>query len=326
VVTRIGLVGAGSVGQRHAKVLATFEDVELTAVTDLDERLCDTVARRHRARSYPSLEQMLAAEALDAAYVCVPPFAHGEPERELLAARLPFFVEKPLAVDLATAAAIAREVRGAGVITAAGYHWRYLDTVEWAAAQLEEHPPRLAIGAWLDKVPPPAWWLDRTRSGGQTVEQTTHVLDLMRVLVGEVQEVYAAGARSPREAYPDATVDDVCVATLRFEGGALGSLAATSLLSAKHRAGIELFAEGLALALTEVDVALDRGDGASVTPAAVDAKRQVDRDFVNAVQGGENRIRAPYEEALATHRLGCALALSAERGEPVAPAGIEIHV
>jgi predicted dehydrogenase len=52
---------------------------------------------------------------------------------------------------------------------------------------------RLVHGTWLDKVPPVAWWTDPTRSGGQVVEQAVHVLDLARVLVGEVREVTAAG-------------------------------------------------------------------------------------------------------------------------------------
>ena len=323
--TRIGLVGAGGVGERHARVLGGFADVELAAVTDLDATLADSLAGDHGARSYDGVERMLDGEELDAVYICVPPFAHGPPERAVLAAGLPFFVEKPLAVDLPTATAIANEVRAAGVVTAAGYHWRYLDTVEAAAAQLRETQPRLLVGAWLDKLPPPAWWSDRTRSGGQTIEQTTHVLDVMHVLAGSVDQVYAVGARRQCDGAADTAVDDVSAATLRFANGAIGSLASTCLLGGKHRAGLEVFGDGLALSLSETELALDRGDGAAVTPAAFDAKRQVDRDFVDAVQGRENRIRAPYEEALATHRLACALALSAERGEAVEPATVEAH-
>ena len=43
-------------------------------------------------------------------------------------------------------------------------------------ALLEDNPARLVLGYWLDSTPPPAWWWSRTRSGGQMVEQTTHVL------------------------------------------------------------------------------------------------------------------------------------------------------
>jgi predicted dehydrogenase len=315
--TRIGLVGAGAVGRRHATVLAGFPDVELAGVADVDTAAAASLAATLGTSPHASAEALVESVPLDALYICVPPFAHGPPERAALAAGLPFFVEKPLAADWDTAVALADEVADSGLVTAAGYHWRYLDTVERAGDLLADSPPRLVIGYWLDKVPPPAWWLDRRRSGGQTIEQATHVLDLIRVLVGEVEQVYAAGSASVRAAFPGATIDDVSAATLRFRSGAVGSLVATCLLTAKHRAGLELFADGLTLSLSELDMAFDRGDGARVTPAAGDAKRQVDRDFVDAVRGGPNRVRVDYSEALATHRLACAVAVSAERAKAV---------
>jgi predicted dehydrogenase len=320
--TRVGLVGAGAVGRRHAGVLAGFPDVDLAGVADVDGNSAAALAQSCGTLPYERAEALLEGAALDAIYICVPPFGHGPPERAAIAAGVPFFVEKPLAADWDTPAALSDAVSEAGLVTAVGYHWRYLDTVERAAALLEDSPPRLVIGYWLDKVPPPPWWLDRRRSGGQTIEQTTHVLDLIRLLVGEVKQVYAVGSRSERAAYPDSTVDDVSAATLRFSGGAIGSLVSTCLLAAKHRAGLELFAEGLTLSLSELDMALDRGDGATITPAGIDAKRQVDRDFIDAVQGKPNKIRVSYEEALATHRLACALALSGERGEAVEPSEV----
>ena len=48
-----------------------------------------------------------------------------------------------------------------------------------------------------------------------------------------------------------------------------------------------------------------------------DPREVVDREFVAAVRGERESTRAPYEEALRTHRLACALAESARRGEPV---------
>jgi predicted dehydrogenase len=306
-------------------VLDGFGDVVLAGVADVDEAAARALAASAGAPHYPSAHALLEAEPLDALYICVPPFGHGPPERAAMAAGVPFFVEKPLAADWETAAGLAAELSETGLVTAVGYHWRYLDIVERTAALLADTPPRLAIGYWLDKVPPPAWWLDRRHSGGQTIEQATHVLDLFRVLVGEVDQVYAVGSRSERAAYPSSTVDDVSAATLTFANGAVGSLVATCLLSSKHRAGLELFAEGLTLSLSEFDMALDRGDGATVTQAAIDAKRQIDRDFIDAVQGKPNRIRVNYEEALATHRLACALALSGERREAVEPAEMAVH-
>lgn len=315
----VGFVGAGAVATRHARSILGFEGVSVAAVCDPSPDAAAKLAGACGARAYPGHAEMLAREPLDCLYICVPPFAHGPAERAAIAAGLPFFVEKPLAIDLETAEEIGAAVSEAALTTAVGYHWRYLDTVGRARELLADQAPRLVIGYWLDKVPPPAWWLRNERSGGQTIEQTTHVLDVIRLLMGEASDVYAASSWCERPAYPDADVADVSSATIRFRSGAIGSVSSTSLLKAKHRAGVEVFADGLAIALTETDMAVDEGAGPLRREAAEDAKTRADRDFLEAVAGrGNGAIRAPYEDALETHRLACALTRSALEGRPIA--------
>src|SRR4051812_18555221 len=129
VELRAGLVGAGGVGERHAQTLARLDGVRLVAVTDVDADRTEDLARRHDAQACPDVEALLATSRLDAVWVCLPPFAHGATERLLLEAGLPFFVEKPLAVDLATAQELAGQVLRSGVVTATGYHWRCMPGV-----------------------------------------------------------------------------------------------------------------------------------------------------------------------------------------------------
>jgi myo-inositol 2-dehydrogenase / D-chiro-inositol 1-dehydrogenase len=314
---RIGFVGAGAVATRHVASLGRLDEVRVVGVTDAVPDRAAQLAMSADTTPFPDLEAMLTDADLDAAYVCVPPFAHGDPERTLVAAGVPLFVEKPLALDVETAQAVATQVERSGLVTATGYHWRYYDTVERAAELLAGHPVGLAVGSWLDKVPPPPWWRDMSRSGGPVIEQATHVLDLLRVLVGEVVAVHAVGARLDRDLGGD--VDDASVATLRFANGAVGSLLSTSLLGWKHWAGVELYADGVSLRLAEhVLELLQSVDGRSRWEPAVDAKSAADRDFVAAVRSGDpSAVRAPYAEALRTHRLACAVAEAVRTGTVV---------
>lgn len=316
---RIGMVGAGSVAARHVASLATLDGATVVGVTDEVEerRAALATAAGGEARPYDSLEAMLAGARLDAAYVCVPPYAHGPSELALVAAGLPFFVEKPLAIDLATAEEVAAAVAGAGLVSATGYHWRYFDSVERAVELVRDKPVALALASWLDKVPPPPWWRHLDRSGGPVIEQATHVLDLLRVLVGEVVSVHAAGARVERGLEGD--VDDASVATLRFASGAVGSLVATSLLTWKHWAGVEVYGDGLAVRIGEDTFEVLHGpDGAESSPPRVDAKTAADRAFLAAVRSGDGAgVRAPYTEALRTHRLACAISEAGFTGRVV---------
>lgn len=313
-ICRVGLVGAGNVAQRHARVLAGFPDVRLVAVTDVLPAAADRLASAYGARAVPDVAALLDMD-LDAVYVCVPPFAHGAVEEAVLAAGLPMFVEKPLAADLDTAERIG--ARAGNVLTAVGHHWRYLAVVERARELLDGRPVRLVSGAWLDKVPPVTWWARRDRSGGPIVEQAAHVLDLTRVLAGEVANVQAAGDGSP-PAVEGADIDAVTAATLRFSGGAVGTLTTACVLGWKHRAGLEVYADGLALSVGEEELVVREGDREHREAGDPEAARvAVDRAFVDAVRGEGDDIRVPYAEALRTHRLACAISRSAATGEAV---------
>ena len=315
---RLGLIGAGFAAGLHAAALAGIEGVEVAAVADPLPGRAEALAGRAGARAYPDHRRMLDAEPLDGVYVCVPPFAHGPPELAALERGLALFVEKPIAIDLATAETVAAEVARRGVATATGYHWRYLDTVERAAELLAADPCRLLLGWWLDKVPGPAWWPRQDGSGGQLVEQTTHLFDLARLLVGEITGVQAVGGRFPRRTDLRAgDVLDVSTATLRFASGAVGSVSSSCLLRRRHRIGLELICEGLALELTETTLVIDDGRSRRAVPAARDARAAADRDFVAAVRGQPAAVRAPYAEALRSHRVALAAARAARAG----PAG-----
>jgi predicted dehydrogenase len=316
--TRIGFVGAGIIANRHLGDLLGFEDVQVTAIADPLLERAQELAQRAGAQAYDSFARMLDAEQLDALYICVPPFAHGAPEAAAIERGLPFFVEKPLAVDGATAEQIAAGVAARDLVTAVGYHWRYLDITEQAQELLARNPARLALGYWLDSTPPPAWWRKEAQSGGQMVEQTTHIFDLARLLVGEVASVYAAGSRTDRAAFPDSDVLDVSTATLRFASGAVGTMASTCVLNWPHRIGLHLFCEGMAIEMSEFELMVDVGRGRPVTRAEGDPFVREDRAFVDAAQGKPNKIRASYGEALRTHRLTTAAAQSAREQREVA--------
>jgi len=316
---RIGMVGAGAVAARHVRTLLAMDGVEVAAVADPALDRARELADGAGAKAYPNHMELLAAGPLDAVYICVPPFAHGAPELAAIEAGLPLFVEKPVAIDQETAAGIAAALAGRPLVTCTGYHWRWLDIFDRAAALLAERPARLVQCAWLDKVPPPPWWLRRDGSGGQVIEQTTHVLDTARGLAGEVTEVHAFGSRAARAeaALPGADIHDVSVATLRFASGAVGTVVSSCLLPRLHRAGVQVVADGLSLELSETELVVDADGRRDAWTADADARPRPDRDFITAVRGGEDRVRVPWPEAYRTHLLACAITRSADEGRPL---------
>lgn len=315
----VGFVGAGGVAVRHARQLAQLENVRIVAVTDPAAATAQAFAEMTGAAAVSDLDALLNA-APDAVYVCVPPHVHGPIEERLLGAGTALFVEKPLAADLPTAERIADAARQAGVVTSVGHHWRYSPAVDLVRELLDGRPVRLAVGSWIDRVPPVPWWSKRAMSGGQVVEQAVHVLDLLRMLCGDVAEVDAYANSTP-PGTSGADVDGATVAILKLRSGAVGTVSAACCLDWKHRAGLELHADGLSIAIHEDRVIATTAQGPVEHGLAPDdAKLAADRAFIDAVVGNgtaREGILADYDEALRTHQLACAIADSAAHGRPV---------
>ena len=314
---RVGFIGAGGIATRHFGVLREFHDVKIVAFADLMLERALSLAQRGNANAYEDYREMLDKEQIDALYICVPPFAHGEPEMAAIEHGLPFFVEKPVATRLETAERVAEAVQAKGIITGVGYHWRYMTTVVKAKLLVAEHQPHLGLGYWLDGTPPPAWWVRDAESGGQMVEQTTHVFDLARYLVGEVDSVYAMGAHYPRPEFPESDIFETTTASLRFASGALGNVSSSCLLHWQHRVGLHLFSAGLVIEIGEFDAMIDVGQGRPVIGQEGDPVVREDRDFIDAVLGLNQRIRVPYTEALKTLQLTLAATRSAKEGREI---------
>lgn len=319
---RVGCVGTGFIGRRHVAALSSFPDVEVVAVADPLRERAEEQAAPHGARAYDDGLALLEHEELDAVWLCVPPFAHGPLERAAVERSLPFFVEKPLALDLATATHIAAQVREKRLLTGVGYHWRHLDVVAQAAEALADAPVQLAMGYWLDRTPAAPWWSRRECSGGQVLEQTTHIFDLARVLVGEIDAVSAVEVRVPRATFPDADLPTATTATVRFATGAIGTISSTCVLDWRHRVGLHLVAEGTAVevrerTLSNHELRVVNGAGDRFVETSQDPVALEDRGFVDALRGDLAAPRVPYDEALRTHALACAADRSAREGVPV---------
>jgi myo-inositol 2-dehydrogenase/D-chiro-inositol 1-dehydrogenase len=316
---RVACVGTGFIAGRHLDALSRHDDVDIVAVADTVKERADAAALAYGARAYTDARQVFEREELDAVWICVPPFAHGPLERAAIDRGLPFFVEKPLAHDLETAVDIATRLEDSGLLAAVGYHWRYLSVVEQAAAMLARNPPFLVSGSWLDVTPAVPWWVERRRSGGQVLEQTTHLFDLTRCLVGEVEEVTADEVVM---GLGPGTTPLASTASLRFASGAVGSMSSARSLPNRLRVALELVGDGYVVELSEQSLTdhrlrIETSSGERVDRVNEDPIAREDRAFLDAVAGIGSDIRAPYADALRSHALAWAADVSARHRTPV---------
>jgi predicted dehydrogenase len=306
--TRVAIIGSGWAAQTHVVALRDQPDMIIVGVASRSAERAGNLARRVGARAWTDYRRMLEAGGIDAVVVCLPPSERGEPELAVVEHGLHMLAEKPLGLDRETPTLIGDRIRAAGVIAAVGYQWRYLDLVDRARELLAVRPPQLVLGTWLGSTPSADWWVRQVGSGGQVLEQATHILDLMRYLVGECRVISAQAANAPSHERGDADITDVSTILLRFESGAIGTLATSRLLGGTHRVGLECFSTGQSLALDIVPHRLVVGRAAETTQVMgaddlAATYRAQDRAFLDAVQGRPVALRSTWEDALRTHEL-----------------------
>jgi myo-inositol 2-dehydrogenase/D-chiro-inositol 1-dehydrogenase len=308
---RIAVVGTGGVAQRHLGALSNIPDVQVVGHVSESATRAREQAERWGGRAFSHVLDLVQAEQPDAAWVCVTPDRHGPLELALVEAGVPFFVEKPLSADLATAEQISQRLTTTDLVTAVGYKFRALDTLPRVRELLLERAPRMVLAVWHDRMPPPLWWRQASRSGGQIVEQATHLLDLARVLVGEAEVIGAFGRQWPRDEAPGSDVPDVSTAMLRYStaGGPVpGLLSATCLLRGAQAIHLQLVCQDRVLTFSERSLVVETGRQREEHPTSTDPFVVEDRAFIDAVRNADaGAVLCSYADALQTHRLACAV-------------------
>ncbi len=223
---RIGFVGVGPMGQcAHLKNYATIPKCEVVAIAELRQEMGRKVASRYGvANVYKNHEEMLGAEELDGIVAIQQFYRHGVLVPELLKARVPVFIEKPLAGSVEIGERIVGAVQESGTWLMVGYHKRS----DPATVRAKEEIDRLkasgelgklryvritvAMGNWvaggfddlikgegplpqLEEDPPPSDMDEGTRKEySRVINVYIHEINLMRCLLGEPYEVTHAEA------------------------------------------------------------------------------------------------------------------------------------
>lgn len=131
---RVVFVGVGSMGQcAHLRSYRTISGCDVVAIADLREKTAKRVAQRYEVpRVYTDFRKMFEAETFDAIVASQPFDRHGLLIPQLLEAKKPLFMEKPLAGTIESGEKVLEAVRRSGTWAMIGYHKRSDPAVEYA--------------------------------------------------------------------------------------------------------------------------------------------------------------------------------------------------
>ncbi len=345
---KLALIGCGGIGRYHLGHFVNFKDIELAGFCDLIiERAEEFVKIAGQGKAYSDFTKMYDEIKPDMVFICIPPNCHGYVELETIRRNIPFFVEKPLALDMKLAKEILAKVEEKQLITAVGFQCRY-DNINDAALEYIANNRIVHVAASrVGGIPGVPWWRIKAQSGGQLVEQTIHQMDILRYFLGEPDTVYSVATRGivTEADCPSYCTDDMSTTLITFKSGVTATMmtgcyskngaswdSKMTFGSIKSRMDYVLCSNVKFFGLDEASIAKAvagtvAGDGTqrksdnevgTVVRNSVDYGTICDRTFVDAVLTGDaSKIRSPYSDAIKSVAFTLACNESMETGLPV---------
>jgi len=292
-MVRVAVIGVGSIAKQVHLPTLLGSQCAVVGVMSRSGTSAECVARQF---NIPQVYQSLDEVEADCVFVLTPKDTHAEIATTLLKRRIPVFLEKPIATNLRDAEAVLEAAERSGTLLMIGFNRRYAPVYEALKREWTERPPDVLVA-------------EKNRPGTEyraTLENAIHMVDLMRWVCGEAQEVVAASQ------FSDPHYETSCLAQIQFPR-TLAVLVANRSCGqwmeriATYGAGKTVVAE----APERVTVVDGRqAHDTFLTPLAMGWASVQDRlgfrqeveDFLQVVQSG-GEVRTPARDALETHRL-----------------------
>ncbi len=229
---RWGVLGAAGIADRRSiPGMQKSELAELVAVMEVDAALAERIRAKYGCKAaYTTDAALLADPDVDAVYIASPVAFHERQALACIAAKKPFLIEKPLALDAAAAQRVADAAAKAGVPAACGLMMRFgswhlllrdaiasgkLGTIVSAKAQFTCWYPDIP-GAWRQAM--------ATSGGGALMDMGVHCIDLIQELVGAKAETVAALSATRAFKYD---VEDEATVLMRLADGTQATVEAS---------------------------------------------------------------------------------------------------
>ena len=226
----VGVVGAGSMGINHLRVLSDFPEkqVRLAAVAEASEAILQRATGRFHIAGYTDYRRMVDETQLDLVAVVVPTNSHFEVASYLLERGIHVLIEKPMTSTIEEAMTLIQLARARDARIAVGHVERFNPAI----IELKRRMMQGELGELfhlharrLGPFPP------RIRDVGVVLDLATHDVDIMRYLTNaEVGQVYAETQRRIHT-----THEDLLLGVLHFANGVIGVLDVNWLTPTKIR-------------------------------------------------------------------------------------------
>ena len=223
---RVGVLGLG-LGRQRALGYIQNENTRLCAVCDINEKKVKQFTDENSGtKGYADFETMLKQEKLDIANISTPDWMHLEHSTLALQYGCNVLLEKPMVTSLDDVKAMIKAVDTSGMKLMVGQNYRRTPMAVHAKQLLTEgtlgdifHAVSITYQNKFNQFANSPWYASKDHPRAALLGTGIHSVDMIRWLIGEVEEVFAY---SNHLAYPNFPDDDFITAIFKFNNGIIG--------------------------------------------------------------------------------------------------------
>lgn len=224
---RVGFIGTGGISNVHLRYLASRDDIEISALCDINEENLKKRQKEYGGQCFNDFHDMFAKIDLDAVWICTPPQIRQDPLIACAEKGIPVFCEKPLERDLDKAQETYQKLKAHNDKIQVGYVFRSIPLVKTLQAEMADDNIHLIQSFYGCNVSLtmglPEWFYEKKLSGGALIDQATHNLDLLRMLIGDVNKITGTASNPVHTKKDGYTIDEAISLSFIFENGTIGS-------------------------------------------------------------------------------------------------------
>jgi UDP-N-acetyl-2-amino-2-deoxyglucuronate dehydrogenase len=228
-----GIIGLGMISNFHAQAIGQLTGAKLVGIASRDAAKAQAFAEKHGVLFHTaSIEELLTRKDIHVICITTPSGAHTAPALAAIRAGKHVVIEKPVAATTEETDEIIRAADAAGVHIAAIFQGRFGDGARTVKAAIDAgRLGRLVLASAYVKWHRTAQYYSgyrgslRLDGGGAVINQAIHGLDLLLWFAGMPEEVFAW---QTRRVHTGIEAEDTSCTALRFPGGALGTIEATT--------------------------------------------------------------------------------------------------
>lgn len=177
---KVAVIGAGSMGKNHVRVYSELPEVQLVAVSDVDENVASSISRRFGIRAYTDYREMLEKECPQAVSIAVPTKLHLETTLAALEAGAHVLLEKPIAATIEEGNVITERAHTLGRQLMVGHIVRFNPAVQELKRRVGNGELGRIFHITCRRMGP---FPIRVQDVGVVIDLATHDIDLMRFII-----------------------------------------------------------------------------------------------------------------------------------------------